>query len=121
MGFSISFSSCRTWPRRRTANDTDFVERDWLATSAFPELSNVEATGDLLWQQALTQQGLALIATDRFGWLQRCEPIQPELAQDARDGRWRYRNLGGDLLARVVLSAQRPDRGTRDHGGWAWQ
>ena len=64
---------------------------------------------------------LALIAADRLGWLQRGEPIQPEPAQDAANGRRRHPDLGGDLLARVALSAQRLDAGAYGRWGLARQ
>ena len=64
---------------------------------------------------------LALIAADRLGRLQRGEPIQPEPVQDAADGRRRYPDFGGDLLARVALPPQSLDNGTCGRWGLAWQ
>jgi len=64
---------------------------------------------------------LALITADRLGGLQRGEPIQPEPAQDAADGRRRDPDLGRDLLARVAMSAQSLDSGTCGKLGLAWR
>jgi hypothetical protein len=44
--------------------------------------------------------------------------LSAEPAEDAADGRRRYPDLRGDLLARVALPPQRLDRGT--FGGWGW-
>src|SRR5262249_40432313 len=64
---------------------------------------------------------LALIAADRLRWLQRGEPIQPEPAQGAADGRCRYPDLDNDLLGRVGLSSQHLNGGTRGCWSLAWQ
>src|SRR5215475_9259212 len=64
---------------------------------------------------------LALIAADRLGRLQGSEPVQPEPAQDAADGCWRYANLHSDLPADVALPSQSLDGGTRGWRGLAWQ
>ena len=64
---------------------------------------------------------LTLISAHRLCWFQRGEPVQPEPAQDAADGRCRYPDLSGDLLARVALSAQRLDDGACGGRCLAWQ
>ena len=46
---------------------------------------------------------LALIAANRFGRLQRSEPVQTEPLQDAADGSGRDPGFDRDLLARVAL------------------
>src|SRR5262245_9917780 len=49
---------------------------------------------------------LALVAPDRFGWLQGTQLVQAQPTQNPADGRWRYAGLGGDLLACPALTAQ---------------
>ena len=52
---------------------------------------------------------LALVAPDRLGRLQGLELVQAEPPQNAADGGRRDAGLGGDLLARPALAAQRFD------------
>ena len=54
----------------------------------------------------------SFIAADRFGRLQRREPVEAEPLENTADGRRRNADLGGDLLAGMTLPAQSLDRRT---------
>jgi hypothetical protein len=55
-----------------------------------------------------------LVTEHWLGWLQRCEPIEPQTPQNATDGRRRDAQFGCDLLASVARAAETPDFGD-DH------
>src|ERR1700739_4121080 len=49
---------------------------------------------------------LAFVATRRLGRLQSLDPVEPQTLQNAADGGGRQRELAGDLLAGITLTAQ---------------
>ena len=50
---------------------------------------------------------LALVATNRLGWLECLQAIEPEaITKDARHGRFRDAGLARDLRARPALAPQ---------------
>ena len=48
----------------------------------------------------------SLVTTHRLSQFQVAHPVQPQSSQDATDGRWRYRQVRGDLLTGETLPAE---------------